>query len=1018
MSLRGKISLYLYQHAQDTGCLAAVCRICYFLGRKCRLVLDDEACSRLFQKHIGAKDLTGRFDRNVSVVGGESDKAQRCSLEVNTVSGAVEDKSGIPDSATSEAGLTTKMQQPKLAERDSNNNVNSATVSGDNKWLTDIKDLVDSGNDECLRKVLDNKRQTGLIQDIPKQFRSGLINSCIKSDRYKVLEVLLDNGIITGDEELDEEKNSPLCSAIKSDATGCVRVLIDKAKNFENCMNSNYEYPIHVAIKMGKKDILEHMTNKYPSMLKLKDGRDFSLIQFAAEVGCLECLDYLLNSIHGNELKKQIMPDDEWGKLHNALKTALKNKNYRSLILLARSYPDSLADPDIILLTLLNNGEYQIFQTLCEICPQALIHRNDIIRASLDYKYPTPLHWAFIKGDIKLQKELLTHPIIEAHLNRIDLFSDLKTISPESAELLAMARKKHRLPKRLLNPGQQSATVTNIVGSTHKNLEKNQSIAHSRTIDVLDLSHPDKAFLTHESAESVLKSLPFVEVYVRCRAQSSEQEGQFYTVGDESSGVDLVKQIAAMGARDISLVCSPADDSLKQERDAFSEDELKKYRRRNRVALSKLALLLPEIDVDKGTPQKIKIGAANVTIYNCDDDYEEAPLTLSFLKPASKVEHTGKIGESYIVIRPYRFETKYQAVYTDINEDCRGNIINLAMPTNTIIPQVKLGLKGKSSGSDSVGSTVAAKNTLHLCALRESDSVDMSVVYGLHHQNIDQNTKMKTLSNWVYHTKNYCSERKPTVITLSSNQKISIEQIRETFQGERNVRVVDMCRDDAKNVLDALGSEEVAVCLIPSLPQPVFHEMIHTSNLPALSEGANLTSLLLESGRPHLSLLPEWFTPVAYDMGNPLEAIKAEAFACKLRIGKGEIDSSSSNTFLEQLHKYVTSEQYDEAMLMISDADQDTREILPFLYRNSVPSINSLLSKGVAGKLGDFGKQALLSAFDTSDQAWQEYLAASMDKESSVHDHFQLQKMHVTKPFMNNIAFCLMKFGQYKGLMH
>ena len=92
--------------------------------------------------------------------------------------------------------------------------------------------------------------------------------------------------------------------------------------------------------------------------------------------------------------------------------------------------------------------------------------------------------------------------------------------------------------------------------------------------------------------------------------------------------------------------------------------------------------------------------------------------------------------------------------------------------------------------------------------------------------------------------------------------------------------------------IDNLPLGDPAICILPSLPKHQFDDLVLSSRLPVLTEGANLTSFLLEHGRPHLSprlsVLPTGQTPVAQDMGDPLEAIKAEAFSVKLGIDKHE----------------------------------------------------------------------------------------------------------------------------------
>lgn len=197
---------------------------------------------------------------------------------------------------------------------------------------------------------------------------------------------------------------------------------------------------------------------------------------------------------------------------------------------------------------------------------------------------------------------------------------------------------------------------------------------------------------------------------------------------------------------------------------------------------------------------------------------------------------------------------------------------------------------------------------------------------------------------------------------------------------------------------DKLLPGELVLCMLPSLPKTLFDELVLSSQLPTLAEGANLTSFLLQNGHPHLSVLPSGQTPVAQDMGSPLEAIKAEAFSYKLGINERE------QKFLESLKELVEKGDYEQALHEIKVLNKRDFKQLAFLWRTPDQdpflgleqlTIGTLLKKGSA--LGEAGKQTLMSAIDPSPQAFGQYTHQAMNADSPTVRHFKLQQMHVNR---------------------
>ena len=319
----------------------------------------------------------------------------------------------------------------------------------------------------------------------------------------------------------------------------------------------------------------------------------------------------------------------------------------------------------------------------------------------------------------------------------------------------------------------------------------------------------------------------------------------------------------------------------------------------------------------------------------------------------------------------------------------------------------------------------------YLAKQSQSGQLDIGFVYGLHHKTlrISRYDILKQWSDTLEHYRSpFANDKKPTLIAVASNTILRAEI--EALSRKKNIKLIDLFdvtnaseAEDIQRRIQALEPDEQAVCVLPSLPKTQFDKLVLSSRLPTLTEGANLTSFLLENGRPHLSVLPSGNTLVAQDMGDPFEAIKAKAFSYKLGLDKRDRKILSNLTALVGEN---TKEGYQKALKEISAIHtrydsllavlQDTAEEDNFLHVKQL-TIKQLLEKGATSGLGETGRKALLSALDPSPEAFQQYIRDAVDEDSATAHHFKLQQRHVNQPSQNAIVSALVKLGKYKGVI-
>ena len=620
---------------------------------------------------------------------------------------------------------------------------------------------------------------------------------------------------------------------------------------------------------------------------------------------------------------------------------------------------------------------------------------------------------------------LLTFNELQKQLSDINFFDSLMCIgaihSPDYLSLLEKALKQQPVEKTLWRHFSSEQAKTAFAGGSEWPMMP---------------AKPAEQSQKEHQVEKLLNGLGHTGIYLANEVYPLESKEHFWSMGDLVAGVKIINTLIALGAKSLDVVLSPPDDSsVQQRRDSGKTDlEVKKYQDACSVAQHKLANLLPEFKPDEPLPQTIHLKGCELTFRDCDDQTTDLPtVMLTFATAAEQYEHTGRLPDSVISIRPYRFFNETQTITTDIKGN-KGNTFFANLPPNSVIKEKTTDEQAEDialnrtimANRPDEKSTALASAVDYLAKQSNSGQLDISIVYGLHQ--VLKKFRYDILENWSDTLETYRSPfetDKPTLLAVAANTNLRAEL--EALVQEKNLMLIDLSNVteavDIQRRIQALEPDEQAVCVLPSLPKAQFDKLVLSSRLPTLTEGANLTSFLLENGHPHLSVLPSGNTLVAQDMGDPFEAIKAKAFSYKLGMNERGRETLSDLTALVREN---TREGYQKALDKIGFVSGDKELPLDFLQNTAeednflhvkLLTIKQLLEKGATSGLGETGRKVLLSALDPSPEAFQQYIRDAVDEDSATAHHFKLQQRHVNQPSQNAIVSALVKLGKYKGVI-
>ncbi|WP_257263389.1 ankyrin repeat domain-containing protein, partial [Endozoicomonas sp. ONNA2] len=856
-----------------------------------------------------------------------------------------------------------------------------------------------------------------------------LINLIKQGDTDKVKECINNNPLSLTIE--DEKGNSVLHLAVLHGHDDLCRLLFNGARHLLQATNDNDERPLHIAAKGNQNNCLAFLLDNcsYTTLEKemlAKDKSGSTPVHLAAQygniTGLMAMLDY--ESI-------RCMYYGDFPLISFAIKNGHKDC---VAFILSRIKSDSfLFQPYSLVRYAVQHGQLDCVKWFVQTYPDSFTSKRPDFLA-----VDSIILLAINSGQDKILKYLLEQPYFIDRLTKMEYADEFECKENGScAKLIRAARQKMKLPFCPVQNFDQTLfqktwqreaekTAKNTMAETQALRKHLYSLSY-----LLDISLPETASSILPRVKALLSGLQKIGVYVRCAIQeNTDEKGQFWAMGDATASVGLIKTLVSLGVKTIHVQLSPPDDSDFVTRQKFNSEERVKYIKKQRIALSKLAYLLPGTKLEPGI-QEIYSKGTKIIISTCNFRREnkiDATITLSFLSPKIMYQHLGFAQESFINLTPYRFFVEKQSMYSDadtseekvnkINHNTKMpncNVSPLHLPINAIIPDDDLQPQETEISTASVNSHAATLILAinQLCDLSANGKIQTAVVYGLHHSDL-RHCKQTILTNWLSAIKlnhGQVTDALPVVVTTTVsafgdddiNGKRALYKIAKTT----GFTLIDFRDQQDRASLMAAGKGQLLLCLMPSLPRQSFNQLVQSSRFPVLSEGANLTTTLLQNGQPHLSLLPRGQTPVAQDMGGPLEALKALAFSCKLQM---EMDGADILA-LDLLSRMVGKGQYKAALSFIEriKAIKFKSRAIDFVWADPQPSplqlrsvtIMSLLQKG--NKMGDIEKKALVAALDPSDKALAGYINSCLDKDSITTHHFRLQQMHVNKPFNNKV---------------
>ena len=766
---------------------------------------------------------------------------------------------------------------------------------------------------------------------------------------------------------------------------------------------------VHLAAARGHTPILEYAIERFGAKILLqKDNQGFIAHHFAAHSGQVSCLDYLL----GKYTAGLYCVDSEdnnpvhWAASNGHLEVlklvadrvdsiifAAKGKRGLSALHFA-AQGGYLACVDFLL-------SLDVFHDYPgELTNSAALSDNVAVMERLINHYGAQtlldpgtsgvvsLCIAAIHECTNMVKYLLEQDTIQKNLNRIDLFSDLLNLHNQCTPLLACAYRKMTAPV-ITWPSFTTAALRPNRGSEWPLMATKPATRVTTPREWPDdhVGEPWSPFI--DLAKSVLAYLGSAAIYLYNPVYDRDSKDCFFSMGDLVAGSLMATTLETLGAKSLEIILSPP--KCRQAHVQRSDPT---------VAPHKLAAVWPQFDPGTPLPQTISTGSCQITFRAFDDHCAPLPKVIfSFVDINLLRQQNMELAENFVCLKPYRFSSHCCHVITNIRNN-RGYFLPLSLPANSVIPE-------SFSDKRSPATTASERVAQYLIRQSHDNAIDLSVVYGLHHTRLES-SRTQILHRWTNSITLLAGQnmrKKPAIIAIAS--RFNPVRLAEQW----HLTIIDCDADNTSTLLDelnALPPGQVALCNLTSLPKAHFDQLVRSSNLPTLVEGANLTSFLLQAGHPYLSVLPSGNTPIPQDMGDPLEAMKLEAFSYKLAIDDEE------SQFLATLKEMVMQGACEQALKKI-DSFNPGGNLIFLLHSIAQPrlTVRRLLAKGE--DLGHVGKEALLAAIDPTPEALMRYILSTMNGESPTSHHFRLKQRHVNLPHLNAVTHALVALGKYKA---
>ncbi|WP_257264752.1 ankyrin repeat domain-containing protein, partial [Endozoicomonas sp. ONNA2] len=699
----------------------------------------------------------------------------------------------------------------------------------------------------------------------------ALINHIKQKDTEKVKEYITNYPLSLAIEDADG--NTALHLAVLHGHEELCRLLVHSAQHLLLATNDKGERPLHIAAREKQNKCLKFLLDNYPNPSLLENGllaidkSGMTPVQLAALYGNTAGLMAMLDYKAGRHmLSWPVSP----------IFLAIKNGHTQCVaaILSGKKTTGVFLNPSCFHCAV-TFGQLDCLKLLVEKCPDSFTTKNPYLKALIPL-----IQVAINTGHDEILQYLLEQPLFINRLTKMEYASEfLSEENTTCAKLIRDAREKVKVPfcpvkhfdKKLFQQALQRER--NQIVTKNTVAQKQAARMHLHSLP----DQPENYFFGSPSftdclsqVKALLSGLQEIGVYVRCTAyEDADQTGQFWAMGDATASVGLIKTLVALGTKTIHAQLLPPDDSDFITRRQFSHEEQVRYFKKQRIALSKLAYLIPGIKIRPGT-QEIYIKNTRVIISSCHLRWEnkiKAAVTLSFFGAAIVYQQLGHVQESCINLKPYRFRSKYESMYLDTSDkgnnqnnspplwllpynffisiftdittsvndnssmpDC--NIIPLHLPANSIIPSDDLQFPETAISAESVNSHsatfIAAIN--QLCDLSAEGEIQTAVVYGLHHHDL-RHDKTTILTHWLRAIKisqKQVSDALPVVVTTTvsafsdEDGKRALSKISSTT----GFTLIDFRDQQDRASLMTAGKGQWLLCLMPSLPRQSFNKLV------------------------------------------------------------------------------------------------------------------------------------------------------------------------------------------------
>ncbi len=789
---------------------------------------------------------------------------------------------------------------------------------------------------------------------------------------------------------------------------------------------------LHYAIERRQHASLQVLVKKLPELLSLEDRRCLTAVQLAATKGDVHSIQ-IIASQDENCLKQTNFTG------HTALWQAIKEGQLDAIRYIVRKWPQAAVHSStwdgnydwygyqsLYALVVSKKTNRQILQFFLETTPGVFNRKSrivDLLRSMVARNNEDCIRWLFT---LEITRQMVSS------LNSYQYFVRLSAKMP--ALFHELQTQKLLLPQPVKGFDFSAYKV-----ELYRLVMHYQPISHSvaNATETLDLGTQRAGIHYLHTTKAFLASIDRIGIHLKITMYPDETlaSDTYASLGDPSASVQIMDRLIDLGAKNISLFVAITSGYNRFELDpdfqAFGMNKLG-------LLLTANAPLTHGLSIDRhGCKVKIillnKLPVKDSTARKAQEELPVVMLSFSVVTEQftnlHKFYHTDNT--SFITVRPYDFYKSHEYLLTDIDSrKDKANSVPLHLPQHSVI-QLSAGSLSEHDGDAAScegkrPSLFAKQATDKMCAMVNSQRLHISVVYGLH----CLDSEATILTQWVKAIKLQLKDRhdRPIIIAVFPNNNEEIVAVLNSLNTDGKIPLLDLAQESTSNQLDQLTDGDVLIAKMPSLPRATFNKLINSSDYPALAEGANLTSFLLQTGHPYLSVLPAGNTSVPQNMGDTLEAMKANALSYKLCL----FDNESDKGKLEELWQKIRTDNFAEALAMVEDMkESDNHCNLTFLWStptgNSQPgraplvTVATLLKKFQALKAD--GKapahaalSALKAAVDPTLNCYVDFLNNCQNSQSTTVNHARLMQHHTGQPENSSICRAITKFLRHKGI--